>query len=182
MERFVPLAVAERTADDFDRFKRRSDSTALRTHIRGSTWHVPTSWFIPFDGNERWLVLDGDQRPEGTTTTRNLIYVTSMAHARRRSARALQIIRRQIGEVAVTAEVEDVARWLEEFHPHSLVELDYGGIVNLMDDEKLQADRSVAELAAALTGLESGEEELAFAMYQRVILRWRSIQLLESAN
>ena len=182
MERFVPIAVAEQTADDFDRFKRRSDSTALRTNIRGSTWHIPTSWFIPFDGNERWLVLDGDKQSEGTTTTRNLIYVTSMAHARRRSARALQIIRRQVGEVSVTAEVEDVARWLEEFHPHSLVELDYGGIVNLMDDETLQADQSVAELAAALTGLESGEEELAFAMYQRVILRWRSIQLLESAN
>ncbi|MEV6863895.1 hypothetical protein AB0M44_23170 [Streptosporangium subroseum] len=182
MERFVPISVAEQTADDFDRFKRRSDSTALRTNIRGSTWHIPTSWFIPFDGNERWLVLDGDKQSEGTTTTRNLIYVTSMAHARRRSARALQIIRRQVGEASVTAEVEDVARWLEEFHPHSLVELDYGGIVNLMDDETLQADQSVAELAAALTGLESGEEELAFAMYQRVILRWRSIQLLESAN
>ncbi|MFF3443863.1 hypothetical protein [Streptosporangium sp. NPDC002721] len=182
MERFVPPAVAERTADDFDRFKRRTDSAALRTHIRGSTWHVPTSWFVPFDGNERWLVIDGAEGTGGTTTTRNLIYVTSMAHARRRSARALQIIRRQVGEVSVTADVEDVARWLEEFHPHSLVELDYGGIVNLMDDETLQADESVAELAAALTGLERGEEELAFAMYQRVILRWRSIQLLESAN
>jgi len=182
LERFVPPAVAERTADDFDRFKRHTDSTALRTHIRGSSWHVPISWFVPFDGDERWLVIDGDQGKGGTTTTRNLIYVTSMAHARRRSARALQVIRRQVGEISVTAEVEDVARWLEEFHPHSLVELDYGGIVNLMDDEGLRADESVAELAAALTGLEKGEEELAFAMYQRVILRWRSIQLLESAN
>ncbi|MER6824369.1 hypothetical protein ABT352_00025 [Streptosporangium sp. NPDC000563] len=182
MERFFPPAVAERTADDFDRFKRGTDSAALRTHIRGSTWHVPTSWFVPFDGNERWLVIDGGEGQGGTTTTRNLIYVTSMAHARRRSARALQVIKRQVGDASVTAEVEDVARWLEEFHPHSLVELDYGGIVNLMDDETLQADESVAELTAALTGLEKGEEELAFAMYQRVILRWRSIQLLESAN
>ncbi|MDP9864588.1 MULTISPECIES: hypothetical protein [Streptosporangium] len=182
VERFVPISIAEQTADDFDRFKRRSDSAALRTHIRTSTWHVPTSWFVPFDGNERWLVLDGRRGPGGTVTTRNLIYVTSMAHARRRSARALQIIRRQAGEISVATEVEEVARWLEEFHPHSLVELDYGGIVHLMDDEKLQADQSVAELAAALTGLETGEEELAYAMYQRVILRWRSIQLLESAN
>ncbi|MEV4097063.1 hypothetical protein [Streptosporangium saharense] len=182
MERFVPISIAEQTADDFDRFKRRGGAAALRTHIRTSTWHVPTSWFVPFDGNERWLVLDGEGDPEGTTTTRNLIYVTSMAHARRRCARALQIIRRQVGEVAVAAEVEEIARWLEEFHPHSLVELDYGGIVHLMGDDKLQGDQSVAEIAAALTGLENGEEELAYAMYQRVILRWRSIQLLESAN
>src|SRR5690606_41215735 len=79
-------------------------------------------------------------------------------------------------------DVEDVARWLEEFHPHSLVELDYGGLVHLMDDEALQADQSVAELSAALTGLDTGQEELAYAMYQRVILRWKSMQLLESSN
>ncbi|MBG0814689.1 hypothetical protein [Planomonospora sp. ID82291] len=181
-ERFVPLSIAEQTADDFDRFKRRGGASALRTHIRTSTWHIPTSWFLPFDGGERWLALDGEAAAGGTTTTRNLIYVTSMAHARRRVARALQILRRQVGDVGITEEVEDVARWLEEFHPHSLVELDYGGIVHLMDDERLRADQSVAELAAALTGLDTGQEELAFAMYQRVITRWRSIQLLESAN
>ena len=75
-----------------------------------------------------------------------------------------------------------LTRWLEEFHPHSLVELDYGGLVHLMDDDALQADQSVAELSAALTGLDTGQEELAYAMYQRVILRWKSMQLLESAN
>ncbi len=59
-------------------------------------------------------------------------------------------------------DVEDMARWLEEFHPHSLVELDYGGLVHLMDDDALQADQSVAELSAALTGLDTGQEELAY--------------------
>lgn len=182
MERFIPISVAERTADEFDRFKRRGGATALRTHIRTSTWHVPAAWFVPFEGGERWLALGGERSTGGRVTTRNLLYVTSMAHARRRSARALQIIRRKMGEVAMTSDVEEMARWLEEFHPHSLVELDYGGIVHLMEDDKLRADQSAAEIAAALTGLENGEEELAFAMYQRVILRWRSIQLLESAN
>ncbi|SDI01136.1 hypothetical protein SAMN05421505_13045 [Sinosporangium album] len=186
MNRLVPQSVAEQTADDFDGFKRGGDASALRTNIRTSTWHVPTSWFTPFDGAERWLVLgsQGEQHDGATTMTptRNLIYVTSMSQARRRVARALQVTRRHVGEVARVAEVEDVARWLEEFHPHSLVELDYGGLVHLMDDEALRSDQSVAELAAALTGLDTGQEELAFAMYQRVILRWRSIQILESAN
>ena len=120
--------------------------------------------------------------PTTTAPARNLLYVTSMAQARRRVARALQVIRRHVGEVGAMAQVEEVGRWLEEFHPHSLVELDYGGLVHLMDDETLRADQSVAELAAALTGLDTGQEELAFAMYQRVILRWKSIQTLESAN
>ncbi len=191
--RFVPQAVAEQTADDFDRFKRVEKS--LRTHIRTSTWHIPTPWFVPFDSAERWLVLGGEDgksgeeaktgEPAASTTTappRNMLYVTSMAQARRRVARALVVIRRHVGDVATLNGVEEVGRWLEEFHPHSLVELDYGGLVHLMSDETLQADQSVAELGAALTGLDNGQEELAFAMYQRVTLRWRSIQALEFAN
>jgi hypothetical protein len=183
--RFVPQAIAEQTADDFDRFKRREQS--LRTHIRTSTWHVPTSWFAPFDSAERWLVLGPGQPAEpGAATTaappRNMLYVTSMSQARRRVARALVVIRRHVGQVAALDEVEEVGRWLEEFHPHSLVELDYGGLVHLMDDETLQGDQSVAEVATALTSLDNGQEELAFAMYQRVILRWRSVKALETAN
>ncbi|MFI0419057.1 hypothetical protein [Spongiactinospora sp. 9N601] len=204
MDRFVPKAIAEQTADDFDRFKRDGGSEALRTNILTSTWHVPTPWLVLFDGAERWLVLDGAPPRPGTpkadagheqagspssptaapptSPTRTLIYVTSMAQARRRVARSLNVIRRHVGEVPTTADVEEVGRWLEEFHPHSLVELDYGGLVHLMDDDTLRTDQSVAELAAALTGLDTGQEELAFAMYQRVILRWKSIQVLESAN
>ncbi|GII77417.1 hypothetical protein Sru01_23990 [Sphaerisporangium rufum] len=187
-DRFVPRAIAEQTMDDFDRFKLQgSSAAALRTHIRTSTWHIPAPWFVPFDSAERWLVL-GRQEPAAeqaaptTTTARNLLYVTSMAQARRRVARALLVIRRHVGEVTTLTDVEEVGRWLEEFHPHSLVELDYGGLVHLMDDATLQGDQSAAELSAALTGLDTGQEELAYAMYQRVIVRWKSIQALETAN
>ncbi|MEW9528609.1 hypothetical protein [Microbispora sp. NPDC049125] len=187
--RFVPQAIAEQTADDFDRFKRREQS--LRTHIRTSTWHVPTSWFVPFDSKERWLVLGSEQSaeqsaepaaPATAAPPRNMLYVTSMAQARRRVARALVVIRRHVGHVTALTEVEEVGRWLEEFHPHSLVELDYGGLVHLMDDATLQGDQSVAEVSTALASLDNGQEELAFAMYQRVILRWRAIKNLETAN
>lgn len=185
--RFIPAAIAEQTADDFDRFKRAGGAEALRTYIRTSTWHVPIAWFVPFDSAERWLVLGPQRQPGGerqTTTApaRNLLYVTTMAQARRRVARALAVIRRHLGVMSALAEVEDIGRWLEEFHPHSLVELDYGGLVHLMDDETLQADQSAAELAAALNGLDTAQDELAFAMYRRITLRWRSIQALESAN
>ncbi|GII58741.1 hypothetical protein Pth03_71300 [Planotetraspora thailandica] len=186
-DRFVPQTVAERTADAFDRFKRYEHS--LRTNIRSSTWHVPTPWFVPFDSAERWLVLGAEQTestehsaPTTTAPPRNMLYVTSMAQARRRVARALVVIRRHVGYVPTLGEVEDVGRWLEEFHPHSLVELDYGGLVHLMSDEMLQNDQSVAEIATALGGLDNGQEELAFAMYQRVIARWRSVQALQFAN
>ncbi|MGE5287766.1 MAG: hypothetical protein ACM3ML_11285 [Micromonosporaceae bacterium] len=83
---------------------------------------------------------------------------------------------------AAATEIEEVGRWLEEFHPRALVELDYGGLVRLFGDEALRCDQSVAEVAAAVTGLENGELELALAMYQRLRARWRPMQATESAS
>ena len=83
---------------------------------------------------------------------------------------------------AAAAEIEEVGRWLEEFHPRALVELDYGGLVYLLDGEALRCDQSVAEVAAAVTGLENGELELALAMYKRLRARWRPMQATESAS
>jgi hypothetical protein len=130
---------------------------------------------------------EGGQNESGsggpmTAVTRTLIYVTPMAQARRRVARALNVVRRHAGEGFEIGEVESVGRWLEEFHPHSLVELDYGGLVHILDDAALRADESVAEVAAAVTGMETGQAELALAMYKRVVARWRVVRALESAN
>ncbi len=186
-EMFVPPRVAEQADIAFEGWKRGADS--LSPHILSSTWQVPLAWFVPFVAKERWLVLGGQSDTEahggGPTTatpTRTLIYVTPMAQARRRVARALSVVQRQVGEGFELSEVESVGRWLEEFHPHSLVELDYGGLVHMLDDAALRADESVAEVAAAVTGLETGQAELALAMYKRVVARWRVVRALESAN
>jgi hypothetical protein len=184
-EMFVPRRVAEQAEGAFDRWKRQAGT--LSPHILSSTWQVPLAWFVPFVAKERWLVLGGhDDNPGGGPTTatpvRTLIYVTPMAQARRRVARALVAVRRHAGEHLDVGEVESVGRWLEEFHPHSLVELDYGGLVHLLDDAALRADESVAEVAAAITGMETGQTELAVAMHKRVVARWRVVRALESAN
>ena len=84
---------------------------------------------------------------------RALVYLTAMSRARRRVARALHIVRKVFDDGPASAAIEEIARWLEEFHPHSLVELDYGGLVHLLDDETLSADTSVAEIAEALERL-----------------------------
>ncbi len=34
-------------------------------------------------------------------------------------------------------DLAEVGRWLEDFHPCSLVELDYGGLVHLVSDDAL---------------------------------------------
>ena len=76
----------------------------------------------------------------------------------------------------------EVSRWLEEFHPHSLVELDYGGLVHLLDDSALCADQSVAEVSAAISAVSAGEIEFATAMCHRFTRRWGALEALEQAS
>ncbi|HEX6854315.1 MAG TPA: hypothetical protein VF204_03385 [Streptosporangiaceae bacterium] len=132
--------------------------------------------------------------PATASATRMLVYATAMSQARRRVARCLATTRRvsvrglegaaQAAEalVQIGDDLEEIGRWLEEFHPHSLVELDYGGLVQLMDDDTLRGDQSVAEVAAACSALSGGELELATAMYQRLRTRWRALEAIESGS
>jgi hypothetical protein len=194
---------AGRAAEDFARWER--EGMASRVYIQSSTWSVPPTWFVPFAPTERWLVLGtpGDRessRPATASATRTLIYATTMSQARRRVARALATVRRVPGApdgprgpgddadrsapakadlVRASVALEEIGRWLEEFHPHALVELDYGGLVQLFDDDALRADQSVAEVSAAFSALASREYELATAMYQRLRARWRRLEAAE---
>ncbi|WP_341770240.1 hypothetical protein [Actinomadura darangshiensis] len=196
---FVPPPLSERVMDDFDQWKRLGRT--LRTHILTSTWHVPLDWFVPFARGERSLLLGtpGSESAEGAeehagsgpataAPARTLIYVTSMDEARRRVAAALPVVRENLGDgqgevyLLSAGRLETLARWLGEFHPGALVELDYGGLVHLLDDEALRTDESVAEMAVALTGMERGEVELTVAMYKRLLARWRPVRALEAAN
>lgn len=190
---FVPSHVVQQTLADFEQFRTQNGST--RPHILSSNWHIPLEWFVAFDPAERWLVLGdrgkhspgaGEASVAGArrtaTPTRALCYVTRMVDARRRVARAVTAIRRALGDDVVLAGIEELGRHLEEFHPHALVELDYGGLVFLLDDDQLRGDQSVAEVASGLAALEVGKTSLAQEMYDRLYSRWRAVQSLESAN
>ena len=120
---------------------------------------------------------------------RALVYTTPISRARRRVARGLAALRSApSGDGAAwppenaEAELVRVARWLEDFHPRSLVELDYGGLVHLLSDEALSGDESVAEIRAAIDGAATGEWGLAVAMYRRASSRWRAFSGFELAN
>jgi hypothetical protein len=173
---------------------RLGEAGPARPHIVASSWTVPLTWFVPFAPAERWLSLgDGRGRAGAAATasaTRALVYTTPMTRARRRVARGLSALRhlpagsgdavlepsRAVGELA------EVGRWLEDFHPYSLVELDYGGLVHLVSDDALRGDQSVAEIRAGIDGAARGECELAVAMYMRARDRWRAFAEFEQAN
>jgi hypothetical protein len=182
-EAFFPSTLATAAEDARDAWVARNPD--VRPGILTSTWQVPVPWFAVFDADERRLVL-GERRSGGAGPVngldRALVYLTAMSRARRRVARALHIVRKVFDEGPATAAIEEIGRWLEEFHPHSLVELDYGGLVHLLDDETLAADTSVAEVAEALERLSNGDPQAAGECYEQVVARWRSIAALEHAN
>lgn len=167
---------------------------ARRVHIRSSAWNVPLAWFIPFDGAERWVAAE--PRMPGVIGVRYgaraLVYATPMRLARRRVARGLAAVRAlqapdmpdlpDLRDPRLAAELAEVASWLERFHPGSLVELDYGGLVGLLSNDALNRDESVAELGAAIDGIACGHSEVALAMYSRVHARWRAFREFEQVN
>lgn len=145
-----------------------------RLHEQVATWGVPLRWFVFVDVRERQVV---------TGPPRGLRYRTAISKARRRAERGVAVLRRSVGEDApITEAVEDGARWLEEFHPQSIVELDYGGLVDLFKDDQLADDDSPRLVAAGLAGLARGDADAATEAYEELVDRWRDIQLLERSN
>lgn len=170
---FVPAASMEAALTAYAGW--RVGNPVRQPRILTATWHIPLWWFLAFSPDEARLTL-------GPDPDRGLRYLTSMGKARQRMARALNILQRSMGEGTVTEGVEDVARWLEEFHPHSQVELDYGGLATLVDDDALRADTSVADVGAGLAALAAGEPDGAAAAYARLVERWQDVQALEHAT
>ena len=175
LEAFVARSVLDAADDELER--RRTDDPDLRVHVLTSPWHVPLRWFLLVDPAEREVSLGG-----GASVSRRLVYRTAMSRARRRTARALDVLRRTVEEGPVTEGVEEMGRWLEEFHPRSVVELDYGGLTALLDDAELTQDQSARDVAGALAALAEGDADRAAAAYARVTARSKALQAVESAN
>jgi hypothetical protein len=197
----LPVREVETAAGAHERWL--ADHPDARSHILTSRWVVPVRWFLPFHRDERRLQLGSRPRPADggagsgaspgaepgaapaspvTAVGRSLVYRTEMAQARRRMARALAVLRRAFDSGPVVGAVESLGRWLEEFHPRSVVELDYGGIVDLRSDAELRSDDSVGDVAEALGAIADGDADNATRAYDRVIERWRIAHRVESAN
>jgi len=174
---FVPpvlAGLARAVISDWNSGARVLEYGAPRQHEHISTWSVPLRWFVLVDAEERELVLEPKRRM--------LRYRTEISKARRRAHRALSVLRRAVGDVPISDAVEESARWLEEFHPRSIVELDYGGLATILPDEILTADDSPALVAQGLSALSKGDAEAATSAYEQLVERWRAIQLLERCN
>ena len=145
-----------------------------RVHEQIATWGVPLRWFVFIDLDERDISLTG--------AGRTLRYRTEISKARRRAHRAVSVLRKSLGDAPITEAVEEGTRWLEEFHPRSVVELDYGGLTGLLSEDALAEDDSPGLVAAGISALSRGDADAATEAYEKLVSRWRAVQLLERCN
>jgi hypothetical protein len=176
---FWPQAVLDRADSSYDQWW-AEDPEAL-PHILTCSWQIPIRWLVLFVQAEGIVGAKGELR-----------FRTPMAQARRRSARALRILKRSVGAGPLVEAVETLGMWLEEFHPSSLVELDYGGLMGLLaaqgalgaDElyEGVVMDCSVRYVADGLAALSAGDDEKVTAAYLRYRVKWDAVRLLGRAN
>lgn len=137
-------------------------------HVISTTWTVPLPWFVLVDPAHRRVVLASAQDdPE-----RQVSWRVAMADARRRVARALKVVKNSLGEDGPAKVLADTGRWLEHFHPHSAVELDYGGLVQLLGDKDLLEDSSAVDVHAIVDALETGDAEEVALRYETLREFW----------
>nr|WP_223189610.1 hypothetical protein [Streptomyces sp. TRM68416] len=174
LDAVLPPVVRHQAAQDYERWLVRNQDA--RPWIRTSTWQVPLHWFV--------LVSDEERRyDKGTGEIPPMLrYRTPMVQARRRVARALRTLKDTIEEGPLIDGLLEVGRWLEEFHPRSLVELDYAGLVHVLPAGELEDDHSAADVAEGIEALRSGDGAAAGAAYGRLVERWRSVRDRRSAN
>ncbi|MER0447149.1 hypothetical protein ABR738_21755 [Streptomyces sp. Edi4] len=174
LDALLPAVVRREAEADYARWRERNPDA--RPWILTSVWHIPVTWFTVFSDEER------EYAPSKGASAPVLRYRTPMVQARRRLARALRTLREHIGEGPLTEGLVDVGRWLEEFHPRSLVELDYGGLVHAVAPRSLEADRSAADVAEGIAALRAGDESVAREAYSRFTERWRPVKERRMAN
>ncbi|MFD7566356.1 hypothetical protein ACFV7O_24500 [Streptomyces tendae] len=177
LDALIPPVVRRQSAQDYERWLERNPDA--RPWIRTATWQVPINWFVLVSDAEREYDEGGDGEAAGAPVLR---YRTPMVQARRRVARGLRALREAVDEGPLIDGLVDVGRWLEEFHPRSLVELDYGGLVHALPAGELEADHSAADVAEGIEALRHGDGAAAGAAYGRLVERWRAVRDRRSAN
>lgn len=151
------------------------------SHIITSTWSIPPRWFALFSPEDR---LRGNNKDGVYVVLR-----TTIANAKQRANFTHQSVRDAFGAGPIESEISDLIKWLEIFNARSIVELDYGGLANYLNnllisngEAGLDADTSIEDVASSIAGLASGDGALASRGYERLVSRWRKVAAMESAT
>ncbi|GHF56964.1 hypothetical protein GCM10017566_32680 [Amycolatopsis bartoniae] len=147
-------------------------------HVLSTTWTVPLPWFALVDPAERRLVLGSGQ----DDPARELSWRISMSDALTRAAEARELVESTLGDSGPTRILEETERWLTNFDPGSAVELDYGGLVQLIADPILESDTSAEEVHSILEALRSGNVEQLAELFNELREYWSELAAREHFN
>jgi hypothetical protein len=134
-------------------------------HIMSASWTVPLPWFALVDQDDRRV----RRHP------RRVWWQVPIGQARGRAARAKEVIRAGFGDSGAADVLAETGAWLERFDRDSVVELDYGGLVHLIDDASLRSDMSAAQVREALRALRDGDADGARRGYERLRAFWSPV-------
>jgi len=171
---------------DEDELRRRATSAmreprdiqARGLHIRSATWTVPLTWFSLVDPDQRHLVLgDGPHDPR-----RTLFWRATMPDARSRVSRARELVYNTIGDSEPARMLDDTESWLQNFDGNSAVELDYGGLVQMISDSALEADDSAEQISRILDALGAEDMSELTRLFNQVQSYWADIAAHERFN
>jgi len=144
-------------------------------HVVSTTWTVPLPWFVIVDPTRRHIVVATQEDPR-----RQVSWLATMGDARSRVARAHELAVGTFGADQGPAKVlSDTGEWLRNFHPNSAVELDYGGLVQLLDDTALLEDTSAEDVHAILDSIESGDAGQVAKRFERLREFWSDLAIRE---
>lgn len=147
-------------------------------HVLSVTWAIPLPWFALVDPAERKIVLgSGLHDPE-----REVSWRVAMADARRRVDLARDLAESVLGDQAPTRMLIDTDEWLSSFHPDSAVELDYGGLVQLVDDDTLESDTTAEDVHGLLDALRDTDLERLTDLFQDLRDYWSDMAARERFN
>jgi hypothetical protein len=215
---FLPASVVDAASISLTQLvSERSSLTG--PHVRSCRWSVPLPWLAVFQPSHRHVEVPhspahpptavGHQEPEADVErSRPSVqpapssrYLAPMADARRCVARALASVRVADTSLLPLAELEELGRWLEEFHARSYVELDYSGLclglVTRADQDPAASgvseesgdaaggstvEDSVAEVSRGLGELRAGNVEAGVSRLSSVRDRWDEIRAHEHAS
>jgi hypothetical protein len=168
-ELMLPEDARERHQRRVDRIA--SETASPRINTRESLWGIPFSWFVLFqESDPTEVVEDGDH-------LRTVRIVAPWAKAIGRARFAVANLALAAPDMSMLDELTSLTEWLEEFHPDSAVELDYGRVA-----DRVFPDESCLDVRLGIECLAEGDLTGAAAAYRRLASRWIPIRQLARAS
>ncbi|NUP73870.1 MAG: hypothetical protein HOQ07_04355 [Sinomonas sp.] len=168
-ELMLPEEARERHQHRVDKIA--AETASPRINTRESLWGIPFSWFVLFqESDPTEVVEDGDK-------VRTVRIVASWGKAISRARFAVANLALAAPDMSMLDELTSLTEWLEEFHPDSAVELDYGRVA-----DRVFPDESCLDVRLGIECLAEGDLTGAAAAYRRLASRWIPIRQLARAS